>query len=122
MRDLYLLAALAGWVIRILLAYIRMQESLVFNISYTGGLGAPRTLQRGFPQGCPLSQRMLGLLVRVWYVWLDAAAGIPRALADDRSFMIKGDVEGEITVRGRDSHAGVPLPVERLQAVSRPWV
>ncbi len=64
----YMLGSIAGLPESILGPFIRLQEALLFRVSYAGGLGKTRKHLRGLPQGDPWSMLMWAITVYSWVV------------------------------------------------------
>ena len=88
LRQLRLPVALAaGSPARLAQAYVRYLAHLKIYNQYGTGLGRPMKRSISIPQGCPLSMRMLAILVRPWLSLSKAMQVVLRSLADDVLFM-----------------------------------
>ena len=59
------LAIIAGCPPRVIMAYARMHAGLTIRNTVGGKLGEAHMRECGIPQGCPLSSKLLNLIVKV---------------------------------------------------------
>ena len=111
-RETALAAALAaGFPKGLARAYFNFHKRLEVRNGLALGLGAPRYRALCIPQGCPLSNMFLGILMRPLLLRLRTAGTIPRLLADDLETMAAGYKHST-----RMRHAS-SLVAEHLQAM-----
>ena len=81
----------AGMPALVLRTYAEFLTNLVIYNALVGGLGKPRTLHCGIPQGCPLSMMIIAIMMLAWVNLMRAKGLHPRVLADDIMLLAFGE-------------------------------